>query len=259
MLPSVSGDLLLHLVPSTWNVGALLMRMRYSRIKPLSRNAPSQSTISSSAVLLLLATARLAFRVCKTLPKRKLQNSGLSWTPFKQPSRHQLQRRLDCTRTPSTALRTRQLRVVDAFQTTLAPSTSTRLHTYAVDRIANTTTSCRGRLSNNPRAINVDSTAHVRRRPHCEHDNFVSWTPFKQPSRHQRRLDCTRTPSTALRTRQLRVGKPAFLWETQRKNSLETRTKTGQVADLVWSFLHVNSRVVFPTRAVHIQRCEGFI
>ena len=149
---------------------------------------------------------------------------------------------------------------MDAFQTTLAPPTATsltRLHTHAVDRITNTTTSSRGRLSNNPRAINVDSTAHVRRRPHYEHDNFVSWTPFKQPSRRQRRLDCTRTPSTALGTRQLRVGKPAK--ETQRKYSLETRTKTGQVTDLVWSFLHVNSRVVFPTRAVHIQRCEGFI
>ena len=55
---------------------------------------------------------------------------------------------------------------------------------------------------------------HVRRREHsaCADETAItklfgqSWTPFKEPSRHQRRLDCTRTPSTALRTRQLRAS-----------------------------------------------------
>ena len=107
------------------------MRMRYSRTK----TAPPKRAKSVYHLKLCrfasLATARLALRVCRTLPKRQLRNSS----------------------------------------------------------------DCRGRLSNNPRATNVDSTAaHVRRRPHCEHDNFVSES----------------------------------FWETQCKNSLGTRTKTGQ-------------------------------
>ena len=125
------------------------MRMRYSRTKPLRRNAPSQSTnlklcrfatlgdgktctprvqnITETAITKLFglswtpfkqpnvdSTARTPSTALRALRVSrtlpKRQLLGLSWTPFKQPSRHQ--RRLDCrTRTPSTALRTRQLRV----------------------------------------------------------------------------------------------------------------------------------------------------
>ena len=131
--------------------------MRYSRTKPLRRNAPSQST---------------ALPFCYAWRRQDLHSAC---------AEHYRNGNYETLRT-----------VVDAFQTT-----QRRLDcTYAVGRIAST-----------PRVQNITITKLFG----------LSWTPFKQPSRHQRRLDCTRTPSTALRTRQLRVGKPAFLWETQQE------------------------------------------
>ena len=170
MLPSVSGDLLLHLVAWAWtrrnvgrflvrmashghdrrNVGALLMRMRYSRTKPLRRKR-AKSVYQSQALPFCYAWRRQDLH---SACAEHYRNGNYETLRTVVDAFQSTQRRLDCTYavdriastprvqniTETTITRT----VVDAFQTTLAPPTSTRLpHTYAVDRIANTTTSCR--------------------------------------------------------------------------------------------------------------------
>ena len=113
---------------------------------------------------------------------------------------------------------------------------------------------------------------HVRRRPHCEHSACAdvtaitklfgqSWTPFKQPSRHQRRLDCTRTPSTTLRTRQLRAsesqrffgkGNAKIHWE-QEQRPVKLRIWYGLFC------MSIRALYFLFVLFIIIQRCEGFL
>ena len=120
------------------------MRMRYSRTKSLRRNAPSQSIN-----LKLCRFATLGDGKTCTPRVKNITETAITKLFGRSPSRHpHVRRRPHCEHSACAehyrngdyeTLRT----VVDAFQTTLAPPTSTRLHTYAVDRIANTTTSRR--------------------------------------------------------------------------------------------------------------------
>ena len=242
--------------------------MRYSRTKPLRRNAPSQSTALPfcyawrrqdlhsacaehyrngnyetlrTVVDTFQTTQRrldCTYAVDRIASTPRVQNItitklfGLSWTPFKQPN-------VDSTaRTPSAALRA--LRVCRTLP-------------------LRNSSDCRGRLSNNPTSTRL----HVRRRPHCEHSACAEHYHYETLRTVVDAFQTTLAPPTSTRLHTYAVDRIANTTTSCRKASVSlgnaTRTKTGQVADLVWSFLHVNSRVVFPIRAVHIQRCEGFI